>query len=314
MAIEIRTAKSAEMEKNAATVGRMTGGVKFSEESKTANWKLLRMICDAGYSLMPREKGIRIQQLELGGVHGEMSIPKKITSENIIFYAHGGGFVSGSTKACRAYCSMLAKYSGCRVVTIDYALAPEKPYPYALNDCCAAYKALRSRFPEAKFCVQGESAGGNLTVALTVRAINEGFAVPECIIPHSPVCDMTESLDRSYYELHDDTVSPDNFGMVMKSLYCPHHDESNPEISPIYFEHFDKFPPTFITVDDSETLRADADTLYRKLEETGVTVTMVRMKNSFHAFAPIGTGSPETMALLIDNIRFMRKVWGEESY
>ena len=208
---------------------------------------------------------------------------------------HGGGFVSGSTKACRAYCSMLAKYAGCRVVTIDYALAPEKPYPYGLNDCYTAYKALRRMFPDSKFCIQGESAGGNLTLTVTVRAIRDGNAVPECIIPHSPVCDMSGSMDRSYYEIHDATVNPDQFEMVMEALYCSGHDTKDPEISPIFFDRFDLFPPTYITVDCSETLRADADALYEKLEAAGVPVTMVRMKNSFHAFAPIGTGSPETM-------------------
>lgn len=290
------------------------GGVSFSEESKTANWKLLRFICNAGYTLMPKEKGVKRERFCLDSVSAEMSIPKKVTSENIILYCHGGGFVPGSTKACRAYCSMLAKCSGCRVVTIDYALAPEKPYPYGLNDCYTAYAALRKRFPNAKFCVQGESAGGNLTLAVTIRAINEDFPAPECIIPHSPVCDMSESLDRSYYDLHDATVNPDHFGMVMQSLYSRENDSKNPEISPIYFDRFSEFPPTFITVDDRETLRADADALYEKLDKAGVPVTMVRMKNAFHAFAPIGTSAPETMALLIDNVRFMKSVWGEEAY
>lgn len=164
MAIEIRTAKSAEMAKNAAMVGRMTSGVSFSEESKTANWKLLRFICNAGYTLMPKEKGVKRERFCLDSVSAEMSIPK------------------------------------------------------------------------------------------------------------------------------------------------------NPEISPIYFDRFSEFPPTFITVDDRETLRADADALYEKLDKAGVPVTMVRMKNSFHAFAPIGTSAPETMALLIDNVRFMKSVWGEEAY
>lgn len=314
MSIIERTAKSAEMAKNAATVGRMTGGISFSEKSKSAPWKLLRMICDLGYTLMPKEKGVRFQTFDLDGVHAVMALPKAVTSENIILYLHGGGFVSGSTTACRAYCSMLAKYTGCRVVTIDYALAPEKPYPHGLNDCYRAYKALMKQFPDAKICMQGESAGGNLTLAVVVRAINEDVPVPSCIIPHSPVCDMSDSLDRSYYEINDATVNPNQFGIVMQSLYCREYDPKTPEISPIFFDRFEKFPPTYITADADETLRADADALYAKLKAAGVPVTMVRMKHSFHAFAPIGTSSPETMALLIDNVRFMRGVWNEEAY
>ncbi|MBQ9189237.1 MAG: alpha/beta hydrolase fold domain-containing protein, partial [Clostridia bacterium] len=191
MAIIERTAWSAEMEKNANTVGKMTGGASFAGDVSNRNWKVLRVICDLGYSLMPKEKGVKVQKLNLDGIYGEMTLPKKQASENIIFYIHGGGLVSGSAKATRAYCSMMAKYSGCRVVSIDYALAPENHHPSALNDCEKAFLALRKQFPKAKFAVQGESAGGYLTIALTIRMIETGHQPPECIIPHSPVCDFT---------------------------------------------------------------------------------------------------------------------------
>ncbi|MBQ1770792.1 MAG: hypothetical protein II000_02445, partial [Clostridia bacterium] len=109
MAIIERTAWSAEMEKNANTVGKMTGGASFAGDIANRNWKVLRVICDMGYSLMPKEKGIKVVQLDLDGIHGEMSLPKKQVSENIILYIHGGGLVSGSAKGTRAYCSMMAK-------------------------------------------------------------------------------------------------------------------------------------------------------------------------------------------------------------
>lgn len=310
MAIIERTAWSAEMEKNAATVGRMTGGASFAGDINNRNWKILRIICDVGYSLMPKEKGIKVQKLNLDGIYGEMSLPKKQTSENIIFYIHGGGLVSGSAKATRAYCSMMAKYSGCRVVSIDYSLAPEKVFPDALNDCERAYLALRKQFPNAKICVQGESAGGYLTVALTIRLLSKGEQIPECLIPHSPLCDMAGVLKSDYYEVYDVTVSRDGLDSLT-SCYCPGQDTTNPEISVILYDNFAAFPPTVITADANETLRADADALYEKLNSAGVKVDLIRYKNTFHAFAPIGTSSPETMALMIDNIRFMKEVWGE---
>ena len=310
MAIDIRSAHSAEMEKNAAMVGRMTGGMGFNKDVSKVNWKAVRIICDLGYSLMPREKGVKIKKLDLGGVMGEMSIPKKVTSPNILMYIHGGGLVSGSAKATRAYCSMLAKYSGCRVVSIDYALAPEKVWPAAVDDCITAYLALRKQFPEAKLCLTGESGGGNLTLATVIRLIRTGEKVPECIVPHSPVCDFSDSLDRSYYEIKDITVSVEGLNSLVNA-YCPSSDLKEPEISPIYFDGFDKFPPTIITCDFNETLRADCEALYKKMEEAGADVNLIIYKNTFHAFAPIGTSSPETMELMIENIKFMRKCWGE---
>ncbi len=87
----------------------------------------------------------------------------------------------------------------------------------------------------------------------------------------------------------------------------------NPEISPVFYNNFAAFPPAVITCDSNEFLRADCDVLYKKLEDAGVDANLIIMKNAFHAFAPIGTSSPETMALMIDNIRFIKKAWGEEA-
>ena len=311
MAIVERTAWSAEMEKNATVVGRMTGGTSFAGDVKHRNWKVLRFICDLGYALMPKEKGIRVKTLDLDGVHGEMSLPKKQVSENIILYIHGGGLVSGSAKGTRAYCSMMAKYSGCRVVSIDYALAPEHVFPDALNDCETAFLALRRLFPEAKFCVQGESAGGYLTLALTIRLLEQGQRPPECLIPHSPVCDLSGQMTSEGYEVRDITVSREGLDSLI-DCYCPGQDTANPEISVIRYDHFDRFPPVTLTCDANETLRADAEALHQKLEAAGVPVTLLMYHSTFHAFAPIGTSSPETMELLIDNIHFMKRCWGEE--
>ena len=311
MAIIERTAWSAEMEKNANTVGKMTGGASFAGDIANRNWKVLRVICDMGYSLMPKEKGIKVVQLDLDGIHGEMSLPKKQVSENIILYIHGGGLVSGSAKGTRAYCSMMSKYSGCRVVSIDYALAPENHHPAALNDCEKAFLALRKQFPRAKFAVQGESGGGYLTVALAIRLLNDGYKAPECLVPHSPLCDFTFTIDRSYYDVHDITVSTE--GLVpLQKIFCPESDVNDPELTVLNYPHFDQFPPTTITCDANETLRADAEALYRKLNDAGVDVTLLMYHGTFHAFAPIGTSSPETTELLIDNIHFMKRCWGEE--
>ena len=323
MAIIERTAWSAEMEKNAAVVGRMTGGAVFTTGGKSKNgkksnpfllslgYKSLRLTCDLGYSLMPKEKGVKVQPISLDGIHGEITLPKKQVSENIIFYIHGGGLVSGSAKGTRAYCSMMAKYSGCRVVSIDYALAPERHYPDALSDCAKAFLALRKQFPKAKYAVQGESAGGYLTTALTIRMIETGHQPPEVIIPHSPVCDFTGETKSDYYPVHDVTVTREGLEALV-DCYCPGQDTTNPEISVIRYGHFDKFPPTTITCDANETLRADAEALYNKLIDAGVDATLLMYHGTFHAFAPIGTSSPETMELLIDNIHFMKRCWGEE--
>lgn len=313
MSVEIREATSAQMEKNKKVVGRMTGGVMFGAGIENVNWKLVRVLCNFGYSFMPKEKGIKIQKLNLNGINAEMSIPDSMTSPHIIMYIHGGGLVSGSAKATRGYCSMLAKYSGCRVVSIDYRLAPENTYPAAVNDCFAAYTALAKQYPDSGIALTGESGGAYLCLALTVRLIETESKLPACLVPHSPLCDLSGSLDRSYYDIIDGTVTPEAAEPIRR-MYAPNSDSKHPEVSPLFYEQLEKFPPVTMTCDFNETLRADADAMCQKLKACGVDVHLIILRNTFHACSTLGTGSPETMQLMLDNIAFIKQCSESEQY
>lgn len=309
MAVKIVEAKSEEMARTKKMIAGM-GNTTFGEGMEKVNWKRVRTLANLGYAFMPREKMVKREKLVLGGVKAEMTTPDMMTSDNIIFYTHGGGFVSGSAKGTRAYCSMLARFSGMRVVSIDYRLAPEFKYPCGFDDCYAAYTALRELFPESKVCVTGESAGGFYTTALTIRIINNNGKVPECILPQSPILDFTESLNRDYFENKDVTVQPAAVPAIIK-LFFGEVDLFNPEVSPIHFKQFDKFPPTMISCDANETLRADADALYNSLTKAGVRCEMYMFEGAFHACSTTGVLTPETFKLLQDNIIFMKNCFGE---
>ncbi|WP_270659815.1 alpha/beta hydrolase fold domain-containing protein [Enterococcus thailandicus] len=304
---------SKEMEKNKKIVGKATGGVMFGKGMEKTNWKLVRMIANIGYSLMPKEKHVKIKKANFYGVSGEINIPDNMTSENIILYIHGGGLVSGSAKATRGYCSMLSRFSGLRVISINYSLAPENKYPKGLNDCYNTYLKLREMFPQSKIAVTGESAGGYLTLALTIRCINEGIKTPECILPQSPITDMSSNIDRSYYTIDDNTVSPDGLPFLWK-MYAPNVDPKNPELSAIYFDKINQFPPTAISINDSETLRADGDKLYDILKSYNIDVILTMFEGAFHACTTLGIGSPETFKVMMDNITFIHERFGEIAY
>lgn len=301
--IEIN-ATSKEMKKNKKIVGSATGGFAFKGGYDRVNWKLVRFMCDFGYTFMPKEKGVKFERISLDGINAIVAIPEEIKDENIIMYIHGGGLVSGSAKSTKAYCSMLAKAHSRMVVTIDYRLAPENTYPAAVDDCEKAFIALHNKYPNAKICVTGESGGGYLTYALTIRLINNNEYLPSCLLPQSPLCDMTGELDRSYYEIIDNTVSPEGLDPLM-DMYAPGIDRKNPEISCAYFDKLEKFPPVMMSCDANETLRADAELMYRVLNEKGVECELVMLKNTFHACSTLGNGSPETKELMNINKEFV---------
>ncbi|MBR1797793.1 MAG: alpha/beta hydrolase [Clostridiales bacterium] len=300
----IREATSEEMKKNIRTVRKMTGGMGFDENMGSVNWKMVRRISSIGYRFMPKEKGVKFSKVELCGHKVLLSESGVPDDRNIIIYIHGGGFVSGAALSSKGYSSMLAKYSGQRVFSLDYSLSPEHKYPDAVNDCYAEYQEIRNRYPNAKISLVGESAGGNLCLALALKV--EDKSSISAVIVHSPFVDFTGSLDRSEHEVDDFTVK-EGCLTPLKAIYVGEADPKDPLISPLFGDYKD-FPPTFITCDYNETLYADAKALYNKCEASGVEVHMVVMKGTFHAFATIGTGTPETMQILKENMNFIKSV------
>lgn len=306
MSIEIREAKSEEIKKHINTVKKMTGNMGFNENMKSVNWKAVRFFSNIGYMFMPKEKDVKYEKMDINGIKGILVTPNDLkNNKDYIVYVHGGGFVAGSAKGTKGYCSMLAVYSKCRVITIDYSLAPEKPYPYGLNDVYNYYLGLLEKFSDANIALIGESGGANLCLATTVRLINNNKKIPSCIIVNSPVTDLTGMLKRTYniddFTIHEGAVKP------IQEMYGTNNNLKNPEISPVFFEHFEKFPPVYITCDYNEVLRADAEDLYNKCIAKNIDTKLVMMKNSFHAFAAIGASCPETKQILEENCDFINK-------
>lgn len=242
MSIEIREANSPEIKKHIKVVKKMTGNMGFNENMTKVNWKSVRLFSNIGYMFMPKEKGVKYNKLIINGVNGIIVTPNNIeNNKDYILYIHGGGFVSGSAKGTKGYCSMLAKNSRCRVITIDYSLAPEKPYPNGLNDVYNYYLGLKEKCPNCNIALIGESGGANLCLATTIRLINNDEPIPSAIVVHSPIIDLTGSLERNY-EIDDFTVNESAFKPLQK-IYGNNQDIQNPEISPITLIIMKNFHP-----------------------------------------------------------------------
>lgn len=301
MSIEVRKAESQEIKKNIEIVKKMTRGMSFDENMEKVNWRSVRVISNFGYRFMPKEKGVRFHKVKTANCRFEVVTPYELSSNNIICYIHGGGFVSGSARSSRGYSSMLAAYSQSTVVSIDYSLAPERPYPYGFNDCCAAIEEIQNRYPNAKIALIGESAGANLCIAVALKMKNN---IISSVTVHSPFIDFTNRLDRSEHEIDDFTVK-EGCLKPLNRIYIGNNSPDDPYISPYYGDFID-FPPTFISCDYNETLFADSIWLYRKLEAMQIEVKMIQMKGAFHAFATTGTQTPETKQILMENTDFIK--------
>jgi acetyl esterase/lipase len=302
MSIIKRTATSKKMKNYYNVIKKMSFGMKFDENMVKINWKKARKVCHYIYNFIPKEKDISFKKVTINNVKGIIATPKEITTPGIILFIHGGGFVSGNAKTTKGYISMLSKKVGCKVISIDYSLSPESIYPTPLDDCYNVYKELLKEYKNV--ALVGESAGANLIIALTVRCITNNIKIPVCLIAHSPILDLTDTLERNY-KINDILISPKAIESI-KTLYAPNCNYKNPELSPVYFDELSKFPRTVLTCSSTEVLKADSYLMYDKLKNSGVDVTLYEYENTFHAFATLGTLTKETNELLEENKIFLK--------
>lgn len=303
MAIERRIATSAEMRSALQSIEKMSGKMGFDENMDKVNWKMVRLLSNLGYSFMPKAEGVTFQNKKFHGVKTVVSIPPEVKSENIIMHIHGGGAVSGSARASKGYCSMLAKESGCRVISVNYRLAPEHPFPAGIDDCYMAYQGILEQYPDSRVAFIGESAGANFSYALLVRCIHAGEKLPSSMVLHSPFIMLEKGRELSF-GVTDTMVTEDCIGPLQR-IYAKGADCKNTELSPLYDDNAHLYPPIFITCDAHETLRYDSEKLYEKCEKAGKQVRLIEVEGCFHAFATTGAGTPETKQILEENCQFI---------
>ena len=236
--------------------------------------------------------------------HGHLIVPRDELRGGLILYLHGGGYVCGSREYAKGVASVLSAECGMKVVSVEYRLAPENPYPAALDDVYEVYCELLERGLEPeKLLLAGESAGGGLAYALCLRLRDEGKPLPAGIIAISPWCDLTLS-GESYTKNKDNDPSitlerlsffadcyvgeykGDEIARIKKiAAKSKGGDEKkrNPYVSPI-FAHLEGMPPSIIFVGEDELLYSDAVDMRDKLFASGCDVTLVSKPNMWHAY------------------------------
>lgn len=201
-----------------------------------------------------------------------------------ILYCHGGGFTSGNLGYSRVLASKLAHVTGYDVLTFEYRLAPEHPYPAAVEDALRAWDYLMYLGYGARdVVVAGDSAGGNLALVLSHRLKAAGRKLPAALILMSPWTDMTMS-GASYAERAEiDPMLTEDYIRAVREAYAPGCDLQDPNLSPLLGD-FTGYPPTLIQVGTHEILYADAERLKEKLEESRVVCRLEVWEGMWHVF------------------------------
>lgn len=210
-------------------------------------------------SRVPTPPDLRQKPLELGGVGGvEVTVDGSDDTNGVILYFHSGVYVIGYAEATVPLVGDLVRRTRGRGITLEYRLAPEHPYPAAVEDARAAYAALLAGgIGAGRICVAGESAGGGLAVALLLSLRDAGLPLPSCAYLLSPYADLTlsgESLAAK--EGVDRLLSPEGLRARVPD-YVGEADAADPLISPI-FGDLSGLPPLLIQVGSHEVLLSDA--------------------------------------------------------
>jgi acetyl esterase/lipase len=248
------------------------------------------------------ELPVDVRETTIAGVHSYVIRAHDVDDAEttpIYLDIHGGALVMGSGDVCRMMASAGSVNTGMITWAPDYRMPPHHPYPAALDDCIAVYRAaLEARSPE-DIVVSGASAGGNLAAALLLRARDEGLPMPSALVLLSPEVDLTESGDSFRTNLGiDHVLSP---LMTVNLLYANGHDLADPYLSPL-FGDVSGFPPTFLQTGTRDLFLSNTVRMHRKLRDAGVPAEL----HVFEAMPHGGFGgAPEDIEVSVELRRFL---------
>ncbi len=214
------------------------------------------------------KRGMKIEKVETD-VRGEWLTPARLNlPEAVLLYFHGGGFISCSPQGHRPITATLARLIGCRVFSVDYRLAPEHPFPAAVEDTMAAFQwLLKTGVKPKNIALAGDSAGGNLVMSTLVSLREQGIALPACVACIAPVVDLTG--DFKYTNQKSCAMFFPEDGRTFARIYLNGASPLSPLASPL-FADLKGMPPMLIQVADKEFLFDDAVRLNEKAIASGV--------------------------------------------
>ena len=270
--------------------------------------KVSRWLLKQGMARVKLDADVTREAVSADGVPCEWVIPKSSTTDQVLLYLHGGGFVLGLTPPHLQMVTYLAEKMGIRVLMVDYRVAPDYPFPAALEDCVTAYRWLLEQGISARnIVVAGDSAGGNLTITSLMKLRDNGDPLPAATVCLSPATDLTNK-DNPHQEFKDPLLPPKATRFYTRS-YVGHNDAHDPLISPV-FGDLRGLPPLLVHVGEDEILRDDAIRIANLAKSTGVDVRLEIYPRMWHVWQ-VNLTLPQAIQSLDDTAQFLEAHLGQ---
>ncbi len=227
-----------------------------------------------GVERLQRKYGVSIEEGSIAGVRVFTVTPRKINDENrdrLFLHVHGGAYILNGGRAALSEPILYAAHLGIRVITIDYRMPPDHPFPAALEDASAVYAALLKQHAPEKILMGGTSAGAGLVLATVLEMKKKGTPLPGALFLGTPWADLTKTGDSFFINegIDHTLVTYDGVLEGAARLYANGHDLRDARLSPIYGD-LAGLPPVFLVTGTRDLFLSIVARLHRKLRKAGV--------------------------------------------
>lgn len=251
------------------------------------------------------ETRVQVEDIELDAMTFRVVSPRDTMGKlPCVIYYHGGCFVSGGFATHDNQLRQLAFYSGCRVIAVQYRLAPEHTFPAAHNDAEAGANTIwkyahKLGIDRANITLAGDSAGGHLALVTALRLKAARQWQPAQLMLIYPMLDATARFE-SYARNGQDYIITRDTLLSGYEMYVPQTDPLHPEASPLWREDFTGLPPTHIITAEFDPLRDEGEALYQRFQEQGVECTCQHYLGVIHGFFQLGGVSQAARSAMRD--------------
>lgn len=247
-----------------------------------------------------------VTPVDAGGVAGEWVVAPEAGDDRVILYLHGGGYCMGSPSSHRRLVAALSAQAKARVLSLDYRLAPEHPYPAAVHDAVAAYRWLLNQGVSAsRIAISGDSAGGGLTLATLLALRDAGDPLPAAAVPLSPWTDLEGTGETTKTNASVDRMVNLDGLKEYADWYADGADMRQPTVSPLHGD-FTGIPPLLLQVGGAEVLLDDTLRVAERAKAAGVDVTLEvwdDMPHVFQAFTGMLPEADQAIAVIGDYLK-----------
>ena len=279
----------------------------LSAKPRPVGWAERRQRLDEVGSVWPVATDVKLEPADLGGVPGEWSSVAGSDASRVLMFFHGGGYCSGSIRSHRRLVTEAGRSAGIRTLAVGYRLAPEHPFPAAMEDALTAWHFLRQQGIAARhIAIGGDSAGGGLTVVLNNRLRDADEELPGCVWLVSPWTDLTMSGSTLITKDNVDPIIHKGYlGELADAYVPPGMDRQDPRVSPLYAD-LKGLPPMLVQVGSAETLLEDATRFAAAAGAADVSVTLEIWPHMIHAWPMWNSGLKPGRSALAHAGAFMR--------